>query len=298
MTMLDRDRSIGERLAGVRGVMFDVDGCLILADTSSDHAGVALPGAAEAIAFVRSQHMPLVVFTNGSMQTPAAIAATLRDLGIDVTDDEVLTPAVVAAELANDRHPGSAVLVFGGPGIHDVFEAYGVPMIDIDAALRDGPVETPLVVVGWDTSFTRDKLLVAAEAVKAGANILVTSDAPTFASAHRMNVGVAGFIAAGLRHVTGQDYEIVGKPSAAAMSMIARRLGVQPADVLVVGDDLALESVMAVEAGAVSVLVTTGTSTRDDAGAVDPAQRPLVVDSLTELVDEWRDARDGASARR
>ena len=290
MTMLGDNRTIGERLAGVRGVMFDIDGCLILSDTSGDHADVALPGAAEAIAFVRSQGLPLVVFTNGSMQTPGTIAATLRELGIDVTDDEVLTPAVVAAELANDRHPGSPVLVFGGAGICDVFDAHGVPMIDVEAALRDGPVETPLVVIGWDLTFGRDKLLVAAEAVKAGAHILVTSDAPTFASSRRMNVGVAGFIAAGVRHVTGQDYEIAGKPSAAAMTLIARRLGVRPDQVLVVGDDLALESAMAVAAGATSVLVTTGTSTRADALALDPARRPLVVDSLTELVDQWRGA--------
>ena len=294
MTMLGKDRTIGDRLREVRGVMFDIDGCLILSDSSSEHAGVALPGAAEAIAFVREQGMPLVVFTNGSMQTPAVIATTLRDLGIEVTDDEVLTPAVVAAELASDRHPGAPVLVFGGPGICDVFADRGVPMIDVEAALRDGPVDTPLVVIGWDLTFGRDKLLVAAEAVKAGAHILVTSDAPTFASSRRMNVGVAGFVAAGLRHVTGQDYEIAGKPSASAMTMIARSLAVEPDQVLVVGDDLALESTMAIAAGAASVLVTTGTSTRDDALAVDPRVRPYVVDSLTELVDLWREAIDGA----
>lgn len=294
MTMLGEERSILERLRDARGVMFDIDGCLILTDSSSDHAGVALPGAAEAIAFVRAQSIPLVVFTNGSMQTPAAIAATLRGLGIEVSDEEVLTPAVVAADIANQRHPGAPVLVFGGPGISDVFAERGVAMIDIEAARRDGAVDTPLVVIGWDIAFGRDKLLVAAEAVKAGARILVTSDAPSFASSHRLNVGVAGFIAAGLRHVTGEDYEIAGKPSLAAMATVARLLGVGPTDVLVVGDDLALETAMANAAGATSVLVTTGTSSREDALGVDAASRPFVVDSLTELVERWREAREPA----
>lgn len=293
MTMLDDDRALGDRLAGVRGVMFDIDGCLILSDTSSGHAGIALPGAAEAIAFVRSLGLPLVVFTNGSMQTPASIAATLRGLGIDVADDEVLTPAVVAADIAAERHPGRAVLVFGGPGITDVFAARGVPIADAEAALRDGPSDAPLVVVGWDIAFGREKLLVAAEAVKAGADILVTSDAPSFASSHRLNVGVAGFIAAGLRHVTGRDYEIAGKPSASAMATIARKLGVAAEEVLVVGDDVALESAMAAAAGAPSVLVTTGTSSRADALALDPGARPFVVDSLGELVAAWRSGAEG-----
>jgi len=283
------DRSFDDRLSGVRGVMFDIDGCLILSDSSSGHVGTTLPGAAEAIAFVRDLGLPLVVFTNGSMQTPAAIAASLRGLGLEVADEEVLTPAVVAAELAIERHPGAPVLVFGGPGIADVFRERGVPMLDHDVALRDGPVATPLVVVGWDVDFGRDKLLVAAEAVAAGAHLLVTSDAPSFASSHRMNVGVAGFIAAGLRHVTGRDYEIAGKPSASAMATIARVLGVAPDRVLVVGDDLSLETAMAARAGASSVLVTTGTSTREEARDADPARRPdAVVDSLAELVGRWR----------
>lgn len=280
-----------ERLQDVRGVMFDIDGCLILTDTSNGHLGVALPGAAEMLAHVRSRGLPLVVFTNGSFQPPSTIAATLRELGLPVEDDEVMTPAVVAAEIAATRHPGEAVVVFGGPGMTEVFAARGVPTIDVDRAVQEGPVATPLVVVGWDVAFGRDKLLVAAEAVAAGAEILVTSDAPSFASSHRLNVGVAGFIAAGLRHVTGRPYEIAGKPSAGAMRMIAQRLGVAERDVLVVGDDLALESAMAVAAGALSVLVTTGTSTRAQAESCDPTRRPdLVVDSLAELVELWSGA--------
>lgn len=288
MTVVEEGGTIAGSLQRVRGVMFDIDGCLILSDSGSGHAGVALPGAAAAVDFVRRNGIPLVVFTNGSMQTPWAIAAALRDLGIDVRDDEVLTPAVVAAELAEERYPGVPVLLFGGPGVAEVFERHRIPLVDVEAALRDGPVETPLVVIGWDVDFNRDKLLVAAEAVFAGARILVTSDSPTFASHRRVNVGVSGFIATGLSHVTGADYEIAGKPSAAAMTIIARHLGVEAEQVLVVGDDIALEAAMAVKAGAVAALVTTGTSTRADAAAADATMRPhLVVDSLNELLELW-----------
>jgi HAD superfamily hydrolase (TIGR01450 family) len=288
MIHLRNERLARERLTSVKGVMFDIDGCLILSDFPGGHQGVVLSGAAEAIAHVRRLGLPLVVFTNGSMQTPAQIGAALRFMGIDVRDEEVLTPAVVAAELVRRRHPGEEILVFGAEGVFEVFHQSGIAVIDSQTALRRGPVATPLVVIGWDCEFNRDKLQVAAEAIRAGAGVLATSDSPQYASRSRINVGVTGFIAAGLRHVTGRDYEVAGKPSRAAMETISAHLGVAPDEILVVGDDLELECGMAVRAGALSVLVTTGTNTALDAESADDSCRPeIVVDSLDELVALW-----------
>ena len=283
------------RLSTAEGVMFDVDGCLMLSDSPSGHGGELLEGATEAIAFTRARGNGLVVFTNGSMQTPAAIAASLRGLGLDVADAEVLTPAVVAGELARDRFPGAEILAFGGPGIHEVFDGLGVPLVDIPRAIAEGPPATPLVVIGWDIAFGRDKLRIAAEAVRFGADIMVTSDAPSFASRGRLNVGVSGFIAAGLQHVSGKRYEVAGKPSHAAASIIVRHLGVAAEHVLVVGDDLALEVALAKSVGALSALVTTGTSSRSDAAGAGADLRPdLIVDSLTELVELWKHSSEQA----
>jgi phosphoglycolate phosphatase-like HAD superfamily hydrolase len=69
------------------------------------------------------------------------------------------------------------------------------------------------------------------------------------------------------------------------MDVIARRLGVEPGRLLVVGDDLTLEIRMARAAGAVAVLTTTGTHDAGDAGRAGPGDRPdLVVDGLPELL--------------
>ena len=72
------------------------------------------------------------------------------------------------------------------------------------------------------------------------------------------------------------------------MTMAARRLGVDPPQMLVVGDDLSLEIAMGLAVGAVAVLTTTGTHAADDAAAAPPERRPhLVVDGLDELVAAW-----------
>ncbi|MDQ0691236.1 HAD-IIA family hydrolase [Arthrobacter sp. W4I7] len=286
------------RLADVRGVMFDIDGCLVLSDGPSGHGGNALPGAREAIELVRSTGRTMAVFTNGSMQTPAQIGASLRSHGLDVRDEEVLTPAVVAAETMQALYQDKPLLVFGGNGVRDDFERRGLNLIDIDQALAGEPTEAAAVVIGWDTAFGKDKIQAAAEAVLAGAEIYCTSDAPSFASKQRLNVGVSGFIAAGLSHVTGRAYRVLGKPSQEAIDVLAHRLQVLPSQMLIVGDDLTLEGKMARRADALGVLVTTGTHSAADAAIAPQDQQPdYIVDSLSDLVELFALASEDTTAR-
>jgi HAD superfamily hydrolase (TIGR01450 family) len=268
------------RLARVHGVVFDVDGCLVLSDEPGGEGGSALPGAAEAVRAVRASGRSVVAFTNASSQVPAAIAASLSALGVELSETEVLTPSVVAAQVIRERYGDAPVLAFGGPGVVDVLRDGGVTLAD-----HARPTEAAAVVVGWDTGFDRDRLQTAAEALWNGAALLVTSDARRFASQTRPMAGVGGFIARGLSYVAETDYEVVGKPSPTAMAVASHRLGTAPEHVLVAGDDLTLEAAMAHPAGAVGVLVTTGLHGSADVGAVEGGAVPdLVVPGLPELV--------------
>lgn len=283
MTAAPPQADLSARLSACRGVLFDIDGCLALfGDRPAD--AVALPGAPEIVRLVRASGRPLLAFTNASARSAAQIAAALTDLGVAVEPGEVLTPAVVAVEVALSRYAPRPVMPFGGPSLVEVLRDGGVPLLDDDA----DPTEAAAVIAGWDTIIEAERLQRAAQALWAGADLLVTSNARSFASHGRPTVGVSGFIAHGLAHVTGRDVEILGKPSTTAMTMAARRLGVEPAQLLVVGDDLGLEIAMGLAVGAVAVLTTTGTHAADDAAAAPPERRPhLVVDGLDELIAAW-----------
>lgn len=278
-----------ERLARVDGIMFDIDGCLVLSNgPSGQDGGRVLAGAAEAIQLARRTSRKVCVFTNGTAQKTADIAGHLRGLGIDVRDDEVLTPAVVAAQVMRELYGDAPLMVFGGEGVLDEFRKRNLNLVDIDALITGerSPVPVAAVVIGWDRDFGGAKLQVAAEAVAAGARIYCTSAAPMFASNERLNVGVSGFISAGLSYVTDEPYEVLGKPSAYSMDFIAQTLGVPASRVLVIGDDLVLEASMARAGGALGGLVLTGTSTAHDLAVAPPANRPdFAVSSMTELVE-------------
>jgi len=276
------------RLAAVEGVVFDVDGCLVLSDGPGGGGARPLPGAADAIAAVRRTGRRLVAFTNASSLTPAGVAAALQSAGLPLAVEEVLTPAVVGAEVIRQRYGDRPVLAFGGPGLVDVLAAAG---INLWRERRRDNRGAAAVVIGWDTRFGQEQLQRAAEALWAGADLFVTSDAGRFASSRGPLAGVAGFISSGLSHVTGQRYEVLGKPSAAAMRVAATRLGVPAHRILVAGDDLTLETRMARGAGALAVLITTGLHGEPDAAAAEPADRPdLVLTGLPDLVALWEQA--------
>ena len=283
MTTAPPQAELAARLSACRGVLFDIDGCLALfGDRAAD--AVALPGAAEIVRRVRASGRPLLAFTNASARSSAQIAAALTDLGVAVDPAEVLTPAVVAVEVALSRYAPRPVLPFGGPSLVEVLRDGGVPLLAEDA----DPAEAAAVIAGWDTRIEAERLQRAAQALWAGADLLVTSDARSFASSGRPTAGVSGFIAHGLAHVAGRDVEILGKPSTTAMTMAALRLGVEPSHLLVVGDDLGLEITMGLAVGAVTVLTTTGTHAAADAAQMPPERRPhLVVGGLDELITAW-----------
>jgi len=244
----------------------------------------ALPGAVDVLDLLRARGVPYACFTNGTGQTPRALATKLRGLGLDVHDSEMLTPASVAAEYLATTFPGGAVLAFGTDGLFEPLAAAGVRL----AALEEA-TSARAVLIGADPEFTYDKLTAACRAVWAGAPLLVTSMAAYFASSGGRLPSTSGAIAAGIRHVTGAEPIVVGKPSPLVIRMAARALRHGVSELTVVGDDVRLEIRMAREAGATAVLVLSGTSRAEDVAEAPPDRRPdLVVPVIGDLLPHLR----------
>lgn len=253
--------------------VFDVDGTLVLSADPNTGGGVrAIDGAAKVLERLRTRGTPFVCFTNGTGQTPPELASKLRDAGLPIEDQEVLTPASVAAEHIRLTYPNEPVLAFGTHGVLEPLTQAGVLLADLDDA-----DQVRVVLIGADPEFTYVKLTAACRAVWSGAEVLVTSMAPYFAFSGGRLPSTSGAIAAGIRHVTGVEPIVVGKPSPLVLQATAHLLQQEASDLVVVGDDLRLEIRMAREAGARSVLVLTGSSSAADVEATPTELRPNVV---------------------
>jgi HAD superfamily hydrolase (TIGR01450 family) len=271
-----------ERLRAARGFVFDLDGTLVLGD-SSNKGLQPLPGAVEFTRHLESIGIPFAILTNGTTRVPRDYAATLREIGFSLRDELMLTPAAIAGDYLV-RHGFQRVMALGTEGVWRTLEDAGLEVVRPSKG-ADALGTCDAVFVGWFREFTFDDLETACHAVSAGATLFTASMSPFFASAHGKALGTARAICAMITSITGALPTVLGKPSVEALQCASRRLGVDRAHLAVVGDDPSLEIAMAHAGGSLAVAVYTGIGADDAFSALPAAERPhITVRDVAELL--------------
>ena len=208
------------RLDDVRGFVFDVDGTLVHRSGSEVHP---LPGAGEVLDAVRASGRPFALFTNGSHMPPAAFARELREAGLAVEDEQLVTP-LCSVQTYLARRPDSSVLAFATDAARAYLQERGVWLVDggnehIDAVFVAHPKE-----IGFE------QLELAARAVISGARLLTGSYVAAYAGANGPILSRGAMVTAAIAKASGKRPTIVGKPSLAAVAEVGKRLGLPTED--------------------------------------------------------------------
>ncbi|MDT0221959.1 HAD-IIA family hydrolase [Gordonia sp. AC31] len=247
-------------------LLLDLDGTVF----AGHHA---LPNALDALARL---NIPRFFVTNNASRRPSEVAAHLRELGFEATDDLVVTSAQSGARLLSEHlEPGSRALVIGTDGLAQEVREVGV---GVTRSADDRPAA---VIQGHSPDTGWAQLSEAALAIRAGALWIATNIDATLPSERGLLVGNGSMVAA-LRNATGKEPMVAGKPAAPLMAdAIARARASAP---LVVGDRLDTDIEGGHAVGIESALVLTGVSTVDDLLSAPPEQRPTyVLDDLAGL---------------
>jgi 4-nitrophenyl phosphatase len=267
--------------ATVRGIVFDVDGTLLLTDRSLGACEV-LPGAVEVLSTLQERRVPFALLTNGSAYPPAQQAAKLRAAGLPVHDEQMLTPSSIAADLMC-RHGIRRALVLGLPGVGHALREAGIQTVytgEPEATAVDA------VFVGWHPECGMKDIEAACRAIWGGARLYVASDVPFFATNQGRTIGYSFAITAAIRRLTRAPMTLTGKPSITALRFVASRLGVPMRELAVVGDDPLVEILMAHRGGATALAVTTGTTSRLEWARQSRLHRPhAILSDLREVLD-------------
>jgi HAD superfamily hydrolase (TIGR01450 family) len=241
-------------------VILDLDGVVYLGDQP-------VPAAAEVVSQLRQEGPPVVFVTNNASRSPVEVAAALTELGIDASPEEVLTSAVVAAELLAEQLPaGSAVLVVGADALAAEVRRVGLEPV------RRADDKPAAVVQGYAAQVGWAELAEACVAVRAGARWVVTNLDATLPSPRGLLPGNGALVAALRTALEREPDLVVGKPLPTMFATAARRAGAGAP--LVVGDRLDTDIEGAYRAGMPSLLVLTGVSDEAQARAADPPRRP------------------------
>jgi glycerol 3-phosphatase-2 len=252
-----------ESLAEIYDVaLLDLDGVVYV----GQHA---VPGIPEALASVRALGMRLAFVTNNAARPPAAVAQHLSELGIAAEPGEVINSAQAAAHYLADRMPpGAKVLVVGTTGLEAALVERGlVPVYSAE----DDP---QAVVQGYSPDLEWRQLAEGAVAIRRGLLWVATNVDPTVPSPRGPLPGNGSLVAA-LRHATGAEPVVTGKPNPAMHLESVQRSGAQRP--IVVGDRLDTDVEGANAAGCPSLLVFTGVTSAPDLLAAAADMRPTYV---------------------
>ncbi len=265
------------RLDDVRGFVFDVDGTLVHRAGDDIHVQ---PGAAEVLARIRASGRPFAIFTNGSHEAPEAFAAGLRGVGLDIADDELLTPLRSVRHYLRMQRLDGPVLVFATKEAREYLLREGMPLLDGEESRADA------VFVAHADTVDFAELERAARLVLGGARLLTGSYAPAYAGANGPILSRGAMLTAALAKATGARPVIVGKPSRAALQTISERLGAAPRDLAVIGDDVTMDIALGRLGDARTILVGTGISGRLALDGLAERRRPhAVVSGIADLLD-------------
>ena len=249
------------------GYLIDLDGTIY-------RGSEPIPAGRRFVEQLQARQIPFLFLTNTTTKTPETVANRLaNEFSIHVGPETVYTATLATIDYLNDANKGKKVYVIGEPGLIEPILAAGYVWEE----------ETPdYVVVGLDTDVTYEKFVVATLAIQKGATFIGTNPDKNIPTERGLLPG-AGSVIAMIEASTQQKAIYIGKPEAIIMEKAVETLGMEKANVLMVGDNYTTDILAGINNGIDTLLVLSGFTQKADVPTL-PVPPTYLVDSL----DEWR----------
>jgi HAD superfamily hydrolase (TIGR01458 family) len=278
------------RLAGVRGLILDLDGVLVL-------KAALLPGAKEALAALDKGGVPYVIGTNMSLVSRATLSRQLIEGGLAVAPDRIVTASSAAAGYARRRFGDAPLYVMGSADCLTEFEGLRL----LSHAEASAPHATAAAVIVGDAGeeFTPANVQSAFRLLLAGAQFVAMHKNRWWLTPAGVMLDSGGYVAA-LEYATERRALVTGKPSRAFFAEGVRMLAgldgaaqgpraagrIAAADVAMVGDDLWNDIRGAQRAGLRGVFVRTGKHGDAELARAGAERRPWAPDAVAPSIVE------------
>lgn len=261
-------------LRSVRALLFDMDGVLYVGTQ-------LLPGVAEMFAYLDATGRKYLCVTNNASLTSADFSQRLARMGIDLSPEHILgsaeaTAAWLAEQVRAEANGAAVPVVINGmAGLRSALTDYGF-------AVTEDPTTARYVVSGINFEMTYEDIARCLTAIRNGAEFIGTNPDPTIPTDRGILPG-AGALQAAIAAAAGVQPRIIGKPFAPMFELAMERLGVTPAETLMVGDRYDTDIAGAAALGLLTAGVLTGVTSAEEFSSAEPPPS-LVVAGLPELL--------------
>ncbi len=265
-------REAADLLLSKKLFIFDMDGTIYLGGRPFDFA-------VRFINRLRRSGRRVLFFTNNASHNPAFYLEKLTRLGFEPTMEEICTSGNVTAAFLTRKRAGKTVYLLGTAELYKQFKEAGVDMVCDENGKPDGR-KADIVVTSFDTTLNYEKLTVACDFIRYGAEYLSTHpdyNCPTETGF----IPDSGAIAACVTASTGVLPTYFGKPYPETVEMISEITGEEKAHMLIFGDRLYTDIATGKRHGITAALVLTGeTKTADVEAATEEDKPDLLLPSL------------------
>ncbi len=234
-----------ECLEDIKCFIVDMDGTFYLGES-------LLPGAEEFARCVEKSGKKFFFFTNNSSHNEQACLGKLRRYGYDAEDGSVIISSHVTIDFLKRNRAGKTVYLLGNENLTGDFIKAGIVLTD----------ENPdIVVLGFDTTLTYEKINKAANFLAGGAEYIATHPDNNCPLKDGFMPDTGSMIAMFERSTGRTPDLIMGKPYAFTVDYVTNRIGCKREEVAFVGDRLETDIAIGVKNGLKAVLVYTGVTT-------------------------------------
>ncbi len=252
----------------IRSWLMDMDGVLV-------HEEHAVPGADRFVRRLSELGIPFLVLTNNSIYTRRDLSARLAASGIDLPEEAIWTSALATASFLEQQRPGGSAFAIGEAGLTTALHAAGYTLTERNP---------DYVVLGETRTYSFERISQAIRLIVAGARFIATNPDPTGPTPDGP-LPATGSVAALISRATGVEPYFVGKPNPLMMRSALNAIDAHSETTAMVGDRMDTDVVSGLEAGMHTVLVLTGSTSREEAERF-PYRPSRIVDSVADLVDE------------
>ena len=247
------------------GLLIDIDGVLHVGSSPID-------GAHAALGTIRRQGIPFRLLTNTTSRSRRLVVMRLRELGFELAEREVLTPAALA--VSHCRAMGyERVALQVAPALLEDLDALGDAQGD----------DVEAVILGdLGGEFSYERMNAIFRQLHGGAELVALQRNQVWQREDGLALDAGPFVVA-LEYALGREATVTGKPSHAFFQAALAELGVGAGAAGMIGDDLEADIGGAIDAGLDGVLVRTG-KFRQDTLAASSIEPTLVIDSIADLL--------------
>ena len=259
-----------ERIKDIKLFLFDMDGTLYLGDQLYSFTK-------ELLAAIREKGARYLFMTNNSSKSVNAYIQKLGKLGIEATREDFITSSQATAYYLKKYHSGQKLYVCGTRSLIEELEGEGFTVTtDIN--------EVDCIVMGYDTELTYQKLWDVSYLLLTRKDIPYIATNPDLVCPTEFgSVPDCGSFCIGIKNATGRDPIVIGKPTPLMPQLAMDKWGVAPENTAVIGDRIYTDIKSGLNAGALSILVMSGETTKAILDASEDKPH-IVLDDAGELM--------------